>query len=75
MLLSSQLIQAISAFMIFVIAYLALLISTVACLGIFIVCCKGARILLCHVMGLMRRAWSAPGKVALLTHQIARPTR
>jgi len=74
-MIPSPLFQAISAVLIFVVAYLVLLVSTVACLGILIVSWKGARILSSYTMGVMRRAWPAPGKVALVTHQMARPTR
>jgi len=75
MIPSSPLIQAVSALVIFVIGYLALLLSTVACLGIVIVSYKGARILASYVTGMMRRAWSPRGNVALVSHQIARPSR
>lgn len=74
MILSSPLIQAISALVIFVIGYLALLVSAVACLGIVSVSYKGVRILGSYLAGMMRRASSA-NNVALVTAQIARPSR
>lgn len=74
MILSSPLIQAISALVIFVIGYLALLISAVACLGMVILSYKGARVLGSYATDIMRRASSA-SNIALVTHQIARPSR
>lgn len=75
MILSSPLIQALAAFVIFVVGYLALLVAVVACLGTAIVFYKAAHIIASYVMSTMRRAWSAPAKVALVTHPIARPSR
>jgi hypothetical protein len=69
------LIQAVAALVIFVLGYLALLVSTVACLGIAVVFYKGARILGSYVTSMMRRLWLARGNVALVTHHVARSSR
>jgi hypothetical protein len=74
MILSSPLIQAIAALVIFVVGYLALFVSTLTCLGIAMVSYKGARILGSHMMSTTKRMWLARGNVALVTHHIARPS-
>jgi len=74
MILSSPLIQAIAALVIFVIGYLALFFASLVCLGIAIVFYKGAHTLGCYVMRMMRRVWLARGNVALVIHHIAKPS-
>ena len=74
MILSSPLIQAIAALVIFVVGYVALLVCTVTCLGMAIVFYKAARILGSYVISMTRRVWLARGNVALVIHHIAKPS-
>jgi hypothetical protein len=68
MILFSPLIQVIAALLIFLIGFIAVFTSTLACLGIAILVCKG-------VMTMIKRVPLAAHSVASLTHHIARPSQ
>ena len=73
MILPSPLVQVIAALLIFVVGFLMVFFSTVLCLGIAILVCKGALFLESYVMTMMRRVRSPSRNAAPVTRHMATP--